>query len=195
MPAFVELSRLQDQWFEAQRLGREAVWKNRRLAAQKEKMARAAERQAALEERERKFDTTRRRAEQCQDSGPANPSIEPSQEAMCGTLLGDFDWRAKGHNESMGWLDAIVKGDSAEAIRERGTLLVNIVNFRKHGKCTAARRGNRNGFYCSFSASVYYDDNKLLKALQALPGTRDIENALQFFYVENSHWQTDEQLR
>jgi len=193
MPATAELVKLQSRWHQAMIAGSASRGKNLREVAQQERFAQDGERRLAQQEREKKFDTPRRRAEQCQDTTAARVRAEPSRSEMCGALLSDFDARAKGYEGSMGWLEAFIKGNSADAIRSRGTLLVNIASFVKHGQCSPAKRENRNGFDCVFSATVSYSDHEITRAVQALPGTSGIKNARGFFYIGSSgRWETDQ---
>lgn len=163
------------------------------LVQRKAEAEKNAERAAAQAERNRKFDTSRRRAEQCSDKSIADWSREPTRNELCGALLSDFDHRARGYEENMGWLDALVSGESPEGIRTRGSLLVTITSFTKHGRCKPARRGDRHGFQCAFSANVQYSDHRVLGPFSVIPEIGAMKEVSGFFYIGPSRrWETNQ---
>lgn len=194
-PALLEIVALAEKYDEILRVGREKRAHLLQLKRMAELAAQDSARIDARQERAAKFDTQRRKKEQCNDFERARPNVEPTEAQMCGALLSDFDWRAKVAEETAGRAEELFFGSSPEKIKARGTLLVNLSGFKKHGTCSAGRKQNHQGYNCTYSVVVDYDDHALMRLAQAMSGGKPIMKRVQgFFYIgQNGAWQTDQE--
>ncbi|MFZ5506907.1 MAG: hypothetical protein ACOY7P_15575 [Pseudomonadota bacterium] len=193
-PALLELLAIRERLAAAERAGTERRAEKLRIVRMQNLAATTAARDEARQERLAKFDTPRRRLEQCKDSGKAKVGVEPTEAEMCGALLSDFDWRAKGAEETVGPVEEFFFGSSPEKIRVRGSLLVTISNFKKHGKCSRSTNDKRHGYTCTYSATVDYNDHAIMIVAQAMSGGKPKSIRVQgFFYIgESGKWETDQ---